>query len=836
MPSSTFLPGTGAAQPLSTALPTSSNSRLFNLSSSSSKTPAPPPASSFLSRMQQFPLFGVAWGSKEDQTGGTTGRAERRFSFGVAKGKGKAVEHPSPTPSHVSPPLKRSKSARSSLLAATRRLSSSTPKRPKDFPQISRPVFAERNGVEEEGCFMRGYRERAPMFSMSSPELATSREESEQWASFQVGIDDATRPAAGLPHSPMVKWDTSVEKEGGPSFVPLSPQPRPFSTSSYARSGESLHGHFSEASFASSGGPDTPLESTSPVDLAPIHRLRAPKGKWDVAAFVPSLSPPPRSPLETLERTQSRSPPVDDVFRASQRAEALLKLTTPTPTTTKFSDDLSSYPFPSIDHSSTPSTPAPPRPSRPLPPVPSGTSTSLILPLPSARTLVPEDFATPPSLTRSNTVGLHPAPAPLDIDLRGRLIRARNSHPTPTSPGLTISSFDSMGSLSSPGSSRFSDWGAPSGSRKTSESSSISPSVILQAKEEGTTATRGGLYALASDRRLVESAIDVTSIPEEDEAQTPSRPPLRLKRSPSKKTSQGSPHRRSSSTTRPSSFGPSPLHDGVDVVVIPRTRPRPSPSSGSPSKPVRPYRLSQNDRSLSAGVAIEPTRNEKDEHGFRTRSELVIEPFPSSLHRASSPPPKTSPPRPRAGKRCISELHAGDRPSPGDREKVYGLGIGLPPSLLPGRTRHESFTVEPEETTAAGALGARRSSRRVSSGAGVRTKLVLREKGQPTITYVRPFPLFSSLSPYLTDLQMLLLVQQLGECIGRGQFGAVFRALNFNTGSVVAVKRIQLEGKTPQEIDQLSNEVGLLQRLSHPSVVKYEGVVRTEHYLNIILE
>ena len=35
---------------------------------------------------------------------------------------------------------------------------------------------------------------------------------------------------------------------------------------------------------------------------------------------------------------------------------------------------------------------------------------------------------------------------------------------------------------------------------------------------------------------------------------------------------------------------------------------------------------------------------------------------------------------------------------------------------------------------------------------------------------------------------------------------------------------------------QLQKEVDLLKRLSHPSVVTYEGLVRTEHYVNIILE
>jgi serine/threonine protein kinase len=64
----------------------------------------------------------------------------------------------------------------------------------------------------------------------------------------------------------------------------------------------------------------------------------------------------------------------------------------------------------------------------------------------------------------------------------------------------------------------------------------------------------------------------------------------------------------------------------------------------------------------------------------------------------------------------------------------------------------------------------------------------------------------------------------------------VYRALNLNSGRIVAVKRIHLEGKTEEEVLQLANEVEVLKSLSHPSVVKYEGLVRTEHFVNIILE
>lgn len=77
---------------------------------------------------------------------------------------------------------------------------------------------------------------------------------------------------------------------------------------------------------------------------------------------------------------------------------------------------------------------------------------------------------------------------------------------------------------------------------------------------------------------------------------------------------------------------------------------------------------------------------------------------------------------------------------------------------------------------------------------------------------------------------------QLGNCIGRGQFGAVYRALNLNTGQMVAVKRISLSGLKEEEISQLMKEVDLLKSLSHPGIVKYEGMARDQDTLSIVLE
>lgn len=77
---------------------------------------------------------------------------------------------------------------------------------------------------------------------------------------------------------------------------------------------------------------------------------------------------------------------------------------------------------------------------------------------------------------------------------------------------------------------------------------------------------------------------------------------------------------------------------------------------------------------------------------------------------------------------------------------------------------------------------------------------------------------------------------QLGNCIGRGQFGSVYRALNLNTGQMVAVKRIRLEGLKEEEVTTLMREVDLVKNLSHPSIVKYEGMGRDEDHLSIVLE
>ncbi|KAI9503338.1 kinase-like domain-containing protein, partial [Coemansia spiralis] len=77
---------------------------------------------------------------------------------------------------------------------------------------------------------------------------------------------------------------------------------------------------------------------------------------------------------------------------------------------------------------------------------------------------------------------------------------------------------------------------------------------------------------------------------------------------------------------------------------------------------------------------------------------------------------------------------------------------------------------------------------------------------------------------------------QLGNCIGRGQFGSVYRALDLETGQMVAVKQISLEGQDESSMEDVMQEVELLKSLSSPRIVRYYGFVKTDAHLNLVME
>ncbi|KAJ2895400.1 hypothetical protein MKZ38_006608 [Zalerion maritima] len=68
--------------------------------------------------------------------------------------------------------------------------------------------------------------------------------------------------------------------------------------------------------------------------------------------------------------------------------------------------------------------------------------------------------------------------------------------------------------------------------------------------------------------------------------------------------------------------------------------------------------------------------------------------------------------------------------------------------------------------------------------------------------------------------------QRTGECLGKGAFGSVYKAFNWNTGEAVAIKQVKVADLPKSE----------LRMIEHDNIVKYIGFVKTSECLNIILE
>ncbi|KAI8371100.1 kinase-like domain-containing protein [Blakeslea trispora] len=82
----------------------------------------------------------------------------------------------------------------------------------------------------------------------------------------------------------------------------------------------------------------------------------------------------------------------------------------------------------------------------------------------------------------------------------------------------------------------------------------------------------------------------------------------------------------------------------------------------------------------------------------------------------------------------------------------------------------------------------------------------------------------------------LLARYKLGNVIGKGHFGTVYRALDLMSGKTVAVKQISLKDARKGDIEDMMQEASLLSSLTHPNIVKYEGFIQTEDHMNIALE
>eukprot|EP01100_Stratorugosa_tubuloviscum_P010277 TRINITY_DN438_c0_g1_i5.p1 TRINITY_DN438_c0_g1~~TRINITY_DN438_c0_g1_i5.p1 ORF type:complete len:872 (+),score=342.39 TRINITY_DN438_c0_g1_i5:45-2618(+) len=75
---------------------------------------------------------------------------------------------------------------------------------------------------------------------------------------------------------------------------------------------------------------------------------------------------------------------------------------------------------------------------------------------------------------------------------------------------------------------------------------------------------------------------------------------------------------------------------------------------------------------------------------------------------------------------------------------------------------------------------------------------------------------------------------QLGEMIGKGAFGCVYKGLNSINGEVVAVKRIPIHSSSAAE--SLVIEIQILKNFNHLNIIKYKDFVISENNLNFVIE
>eukprot|EP00005_Dracoamoeba_jomungandri_P006994 CAMPEP_0174270978 /NCGR_PEP_ID=MMETSP0439-20130205/46360_1 /TAXON_ID=0 /ORGANISM="Stereomyxa ramosa, Strain Chinc5" /LENGTH=1143 /DNA_ID=CAMNT_0015360679 /DNA_START=77 /DNA_END=3508 /DNA_ORIENTATION=- len=77
---------------------------------------------------------------------------------------------------------------------------------------------------------------------------------------------------------------------------------------------------------------------------------------------------------------------------------------------------------------------------------------------------------------------------------------------------------------------------------------------------------------------------------------------------------------------------------------------------------------------------------------------------------------------------------------------------------------------------------------------------------------------------------------QVGEVLGRGAFGSVYKGLDVDTGQFVALKMVSLKHVPKGELSAIMMEIDLLKNLDHKNIVKYLGYYNSEDNLYIVLE
>jgi len=149
----------------------------------------------------------------------------------------------------------------------------------------------------------------------------------------------------------------------------------------------------------------------------------------------------------------------------------------------------------------------------------------------------------------------------------------------------------------------------------------------------------------------------------------------------------------------------------------------------------------------------------------------------------------------------------------------------VPGSLRPSRD------LSPGGAATESSSGCQRLRERSWSGAGTSGAGASGSHGQQPGTERRRPSRHRTYEARLLDSKYVL-----GEELGRGSSGKVYRALNKVAGQIVAIKEIPLVGMSSGAAKAVQSEVELLHRLQHPLIVRFYETIRTAEHLYLVLE
>ena len=102
----------------------------------------------------------------------------------------------------------------------------------------------------------------------------------------------------------------------------------------------------------------------------------------------------------------------------------------------------------------------------------------------------------------------------------------------------------------------------------------------------------------------------------------------------------------------------------------------------------------------------------------------------------------------------------------------------------------------------------------------------------------QPVPAIEAKKPTIrAGAAELKQLYNIGKILGSGSFGKVFLGENkADTELKVAIKVISKSNLSKEEIDSLHVEVSILQKVDHPSIVKYYETYEDEKFIYLVME